>query len=93
MQYKDGKNLLSEIKFLEGYSRKENGIQENWPMAVNRIMNMHREFYKDRMTPELENIINEIELAYRSKIFLGSQRALQFGGEQLNPNVCPEPKV
>ncbi len=83
MQYKDGKNLLSEIKFLEGYSRKENGIQETWPMAVNRIMNMHREFYKDKMTPELENIINEIEFAYRNKVFLGSQRALQFGGEQL----------
>jgi hypothetical protein len=82
--YKDGKKLLSEIKFLESYSRKtEDGAQETWDMSVSRIMNMHREFYKNKMSPELEIIINDIETAYKNKVFLGSQRALQFGGEQL----------
>ena len=44
---------------------------------------MHREKYKNKMTPKLEQFINEAEIAYQNKLVLGAQRALQFGGEQL----------
>ena len=46
-------------------------------------MDMHREKYKDRMTPALAAAIDFAEEAYKEKLVLGAQRALQFGGEQL----------
>tara|TARA_B110000211_G_scaffold60014_1_gene67575 strand:- start:1094 stop:3181 length:2088 start_codon:yes stop_codon:yes gene_type:complete len=46
-------------------------------------MDMHRDFYKDKMTPELSLLIDEAESSYKLKYALGAQRALQFGGEQL----------
>jgi len=46
-------------------------------------MNMHREYYKDKMTPELSRLIDEAESLYKLKYALGAQRALQFGGDQL----------
>jgi ribonucleoside-diphosphate reductase alpha chain len=44
---------------------------------------MHREFYRDKMSPELEEAIDFAEAAYKDKLVLGAQRALQFGGDQL----------
>jgi ribonucleoside-diphosphate reductase alpha chain len=44
---------------------------------------MHRNFYKDKMTTELKELLDEVEQAYKDKLFLGAQRALQFGGKQL----------
>jgi ribonucleoside-triphosphate reductase len=79
------RNLLSDTKFFEGYSRyieKENRY-ETWEESVERVMNTHRTFYKHKLTPELEQYINEAEQSYKNKEFLGSQRALQFGGVQL----------
>lgn len=79
------KNMLSASKFYMGYSRfdEELGRYENWDEAVTRVMNMHREKYKHVMTPELESNISFAEEAYKDMIVLGSQRALQFGGEQI----------
>lgn len=80
-----GKDMLSESKFYMGYSRwdESKGRYETWEESISRVMNMHRTKYKDKMTPELEELITFAEIAYKEKRVLGAQRALQFGGEQL----------
>lgn len=79
------KDMLSESKFYMGYSRwmEDVGRYETWDEAVTRVMNMHREKYASKMTPELEAVLQEAEQAYKRKEILGAQRALQFGGEQV----------
>lgn len=79
------KAMMSDSKFYMGYSRWDDslGRYENWNESVARVMNMHRQKYADRMTPELAELIDFAEDAYRQKAVLGSQRALQFGGEQI----------
>lgn len=80
-----GKKMMSESKFYMGYSRWDHnlGRYETWEESVERVMRMHRDKYADKMTPELEAFIQEAEDAYKKKMVLGAQRALQFGGEQL----------
>jgi len=81
----DTRALMGEAKFYEGYSRWDDklGRYETWEESVSRVMNMHREFYKDKMNEELSLLIDEAEALYKLKYVLGAQRALQFGGEQL----------
>ena len=81
----DARKLMSESKFYESYSRyidSENRY-ETWNESVERVMNMHRGFYADKLTPELLELMSEVEDGYKEKLFLGAQRALQFGGDQL----------
>lgn len=80
-----GKDMMSQSKFYMGYSRWDDvkGGYETWDESVTRVMNMHRQKYADRMTPELEEYIAFAEQAYKDKVVLGAQRALQFGGAQL----------
>lgn len=84
----DAKQLMSDAKFYESYSRylDDEGRYETWDEAVSRVMDMHKFYYKDKLTPELLELMGEAERAYKDKLFLGSQRALQFGGEQLLKN-------
>jgi ribonucleoside-diphosphate reductase alpha chain len=81
----DTKQLMSQAKFYEGYSRWDDqlGRYETWEESVTRVMNMHRDYYKDKMTPQLSQLIDEAESLYKLKYALGAQRALQFGGDQL----------
>jgi ribonucleoside-triphosphate reductase len=81
----DTRHLISDAKFYESYSRwsEEEQRYESWDEAVTRVMNMHREFYKDKMSDELAALIDEAEAAYKDKRVLGAQRALQFGGDQI----------
>jgi ribonucleoside-diphosphate reductase alpha chain len=81
----NGRKLMSDAKFYEAYSRYSDKEEryETWNESVNRVMTMHRNFYKNKMTDELSNLLNEVEEAYKNKLFLGAQRALQFGGKQL----------
>lgn len=80
-----GKEMMSQSKFFMGYSRWVDslGRYETWEESVERVMNMHREKYKDVMSKELEELISFAEQAYKDKAVLGAQRALQFGGEQI----------
>lgn len=80
-----GKDMLAQSKFYMGYSRwiDTEDRYETWEESVERVMQMHRNKYKDVMTPELESYIGLAEDAYKKKLVLGAQRALQFGGEQL----------
>jgi len=82
---RDTRELMSQTKFYEGYSRwdEEKERYETWEEAVTRVMNMHREYYKDKMTPDLAHLIDEAESLYKLQYALGAQRALQFGGDQL----------
>ena len=81
------KELLSNFKFYSGnYSKydESSGSYESWEDAVsNRVMKMHRDYYKEQIElfPELEASIAFAEQAYLDKLVLGSQRALQFGGQ------------
>lgn len=79
------RHLMSQTKFYEGYSRWDDTLNryETWEEAVSRVMNMHRDYYKDKMTAELSLLIDEAESLYKLQYALGAQRALQFGGEQL----------
>lgn len=80
-----GKDMMSQSKFYMGYSRWDDvkGGYETWDESVERVMNMHRQKYAHVMTPELEEYIAFAEQAYKDKLVLGAQRALQFGGAQL----------
>lgn len=82
---KNARELMSQTKFYEGYSRwdEDKNRYETWEEAVTRVMNMHREYYSEKMTPELSRLIDEAESLYKLKYALGAQRALQFGGEQI----------
>lgn len=84
----DTKQLLSDSKYFESYARylDDKGRYETWDEAVERVMGMHKTYYADKLTPELIGLLDEVEEAYKDKLFLGSQRALQFGGEQLLKN-------
>ncbi len=81
----NARELMSNAKFYESYARfnKELDRYETWDEAIQRVMDMHRTYYADIMTPELEELIDYTQTAYANKEFLGAQRALQFGGEQL----------
>lgn len=82
---KDTRSMMSNAKFYEGYSRyiPEENRYATWDESVERVMQMHKTKYADKMNDELSTIFVDIELAYKQKLFLGAQRALQFGGEQL----------
>ena len=80
----DTRKFLSETKFYEGYSRyvEEDGRYETWDEAVDRVLEMHENNYKSKMS-ELSPYLEEARQAYKEQRVLGAQRALQFGGEQL----------
>ena len=81
----DTRNIMSQTKFYEGYSRwdEQKARYETWEESVTRVMSMHRDFYADKMTEQLSLLIDEAENLYKLKYALGAQRALQFGGDQL----------
>jgi ribonucleoside-diphosphate reductase alpha chain len=87
--YVDAKQLLSDAKFYDSYSRFDDslGRYETWDESVERVMAMHRHRYGRPLANgnggQLNDLMEEAQLAYRDKLVLGSQRALQFGGEQL----------
>jgi len=83
--YTDTRHLLSEAKFYESYSRWNDNLNryETWNDSVDRVMNMHKKKYASVMSSELANYFEDASVAYKNKAFLGAQRALQFGGDQL----------
>lgn len=78
-------NTAAELKFYTDYSRydEETETHEDWKGSVARIMDMHRGKYAHVMTPELSGYLDEVTEAYEDKLILGSQRALQFGGDPI----------
>ena len=80
----DMSELLSQCKFFDSYSRyiKDKSRFESWEESIDRVMQMHRSFYSDKLD-SLDKYLKQVEFDYKQKLFLGSQRALQFGGKQL----------
>lgn len=79
------RSLMSDAKFFDGYSRWNEDVNryESWDEAVDRVMDMHTGYYKDKLGNRLNSLIGEATDAYKNKYILGAQRSLQFGGEQL----------
>ena len=69
---------LQDYTYYSKYARynKKEGRRETWAEAIDRVKQMHIRKYP--------NAIEDIEWAFdaaKQKKVLGSQRALQFGGE------------
>jgi ribonucleoside-diphosphate reductase alpha chain len=75
-------NELQNYTFVSKYARwiEDKKRRETWKEAVDRVKNMMHTYYADK------NISQDIDWAYDlmfKKKVLGSQRALQFGGEPI----------
>lgn len=88
--YVNARGLMADAKFYEAYSRynEELGRYETWDESVDRVMGTHKIKYADKLaeSTELLELIEEASEAYKNKLVLGAQRALQFGGDQLLKN-------
>jgi ribonucleoside-triphosphate reductase len=82
-------SALQDFIFISKYARTVEGKKETWEQAVQRVMNMHKDFLNTQcnLTPEkweqLWPYYKEAKTAYLKREILGSQRTLQWGGEQL----------
>ena len=52
----DTRNIMSQTKFYEGYSRwdEKKARYETWEESVTRVMNMHRDYYADKIIQALQ---------------------------------------
>jgi ribonucleoside-triphosphate reductase len=77
-----GLQELQNYTFVSKYARwlEEKNRRETWKEAVERVKNMMHIMYADK---KIDNDINwAYDVMYKKKV-LGSQRALQFGGEPI----------
>ena len=81
----DKQQLLSDFKFYSSYSKfkKEDERMETWEEAIDRVMQMHYKKYQNKITPELQEYLDFATKKKKKKRILGSQRALQFGGDSI----------
>jgi ribonucleoside-triphosphate reductase len=81
------RGLMADSKFFESYSRyiTEEQRYETWAESVERVMATHRKKYTKQLaaSAELAELFTKVQDAYTKRVILGSQRALQFGGDQL----------
>lgn len=75
-------NELQNYTFVSKYARwiESENRRETWKEAVDRVKNMMHTYYDDKAISEKINWAYELML---KKKVLGSQRALQFGGEPI----------
>jgi ribonucleoside-triphosphate reductase (thioredoxin) len=84
-----GKQLISNFKFYSGnysFYKEDKGRYETWNEAVSdRVMAMHKRKYQQQLSnsKKLREYVDFAEKAYLEKLVLGSQRALQFGGRDI----------
>ena len=73
---------LKDYVFTSKYSRyiPEKQRRETFEEAVDRVMDMHRRHFAAKGI-DVEDLIQLCQDAMKKRIMLGSQRALQFGGE------------
>jgi ribonucleoside-triphosphate reductase len=79
------REALSDFKLQTGYLkyREDLGRKETWTEAVQRVMDMHKTKYSHVDDPRLTEYMDFAQQAYLDKLVLGSQRALQFGGDPI----------
>ena len=85
MLKKDTREMAANAKLYEAYARfiDEKDRYETWDESVARVMNMHKKKYENILSNDLVEYMDIAEDAYKDKLILGAQRALQFGGEQI----------
>lgn len=87
----DCRNIISDYVFNSKYARLNGNKKETWSEAVTRVMLMHYSYLESTVKQEDKELFNEMFNkaweAYDKKQVLGSQRALQFGGDQLLKHV------
>ena len=91
--YEHRKHYKLSIKDLQNYTfyskyaryQQDHKRRETWNETIDRVFDMHRTFYKDKLdnNPDLQEHFDFAEKMLRQKKVLGSQRALQFGGEAI----------
>lgn len=76
---------MSNYKFIKDYAKWRDDLSryETWDESVDRVINMHRTKYADKLaeSERLGELIDFATHAYKDKLVLASQRSLQFGGE------------
>ncbi|WP_052514994.1 hypothetical protein [Dethiosulfatarculus sandiegensis] len=77
-------NNLQEYVFSSRYSRynPQLGRRETFSEAVDRVIDMHRAHFAQRDLM-IEDLLREVGEAMKNRLVLGSQRALQFGGDPI----------
>jgi hypothetical protein len=87
---KDSRKVVGEYVFLSKYSQTHNGVKETWDEAVNRVMTMHWNRYKEIVNeadmPEFERLFGFAEKLYHQQIFL--QTLLSFSHCRNVPERC-----
>jgi len=75
---------LKDYVFTSKYARylPEKKRRETFEEAVERVMNMHRKHFGDKGI-DVSDLVDRCEVAMKKKMILGSQRAMQFGGEPI----------
>jgi len=75
---------LQNYVFTSKYSRylPEKMRRETFDEAVERVIKMHRTHFNARNI-NVDDLLDRCEIAIKKKIVLGSQRAMQFGGEPI----------
>lgn len=76
---------LSEYTRVAKYSRylTDKKRRETWEEQVNRVFDMHKQFYGEERIKKIEEDFEFAKRMMLKKRILGSQRALQFGGEPI----------
>lgn len=78
---------LQEFVRVARYARylPEKKRRENWDEQIARVMDMHNRFFAGHLqrNPMLQNEFEKVQAAMLDKRVLGSQRALQFGGDAI----------
>jgi len=74
---------LGTFTFLKNYARflPEKRRREHWGESIDRMMDMHDVKYAQ--VEGIQTVTGRIRKALKAKKMLGSQRALQFGGEAI----------
>ena len=75
---------LSEFTRFSRYAKhiKDKKKRESWDEQTNRVIDMHEVMYGDKLKP-IQKLFDRAKQHFKGKLFLGSQRALQFGGEPI----------
>ena len=81
---------LKDYVFTSKYSRyiPEKMRRETFPEAVERVIDMHRRHFASKGI-DVEDLLQVCEQAMKQKMVLGSQRAMQFGGEPILRKCYP----
>ena len=75
---------LQDYVFTSKYSRyiPEKMRRETFDEAVDRVIDMHRRHFAKRGV-QVDDLLAVCEAAMKKRMVLGSQRAMQFGGDPI----------